>query len=197
MIRTFILGILLGIVGVFAALHYRPAVNQHRETSIISVAPNGGNTETFHVKIPMDRIMIGAQGQASPFPPGMEWPEDSIFSNTRSELFKLRNARDAVVGVASRFAFQDPEFGSRIEWVLHLPARGTAFVKIQPESVDGTSRVGRLSAGTREFSSLLGRVSERWIADTSGADDAQAGRIELLMKFVSSETYVPEEELSE
>ena len=197
MIKTFILGILLGIVGVFTALYYQPAVNQHRESSIISVMPNGGNSETFHVKIPMDRIMIGAQGQASPFPPGMEWPENSIFSNTRSELFKLRNARDAVVGVASRFAFEDPEIGNRIEWVLHLPARGTILVKIQPESVDGTRRVGSLSAGTREFASLLGNVSERWIPDTSGSDDAQAGRIELLMKFVSAKIYVPEEELSE
>ena len=55
MIKTFILGILLGIAGVFAALHFVSAVDQEREASIISVTRNGGNTEVFHVKLPMDR----------------------------------------------------------------------------------------------------------------------------------------------
>ncbi len=197
LIKTFMFGILLGIAGVFAALHYVPAVDQYRENSIISVALNGGNTEAFYVKIPMDRIMIGAQGQAQALPPGMEWPEDPRFSNVRGELFKLRNSRDAVIGVASRFAFEDPELGSHIDWVLHLPARGSVFVEMRPESVNGTNRVGTLRAGTREFGSLRGQIDERWIADTTGPEDAPAGRIELLMTFVSSEFYEPEEELAE
>jgi len=196
-IKTFILGILLGIAGVFMALHFVFAVDQQRESSIISVTRNGGNTEVFHVKLPMDRIMIGAQGQKNALPPGMQWPDDPLFSDVRAELFKLRNSRDAIVGVASRFALSDPEFGDVIEWVLHLPARGSVFARISPESVDGARRVGELSAGTREFSSLLGRVSERWIEDTSGSDGALSGRIELLMNFVSDEQYVPGEEVSE
>jgi len=189
-IKTFILGTILGLAGAFTALYFVSAVDQHRESSIISVTRNGGNTEVFHVKLPIDRIMIGAQGQANPLPPGMEWPNDSMFSNVRAELFKLRNARDAIVGVASRFALSDPEFGDKIEWVLHLPARGSIFVRMAPQSVD-RNRVGDLSAGTREFGSISGQLSERWIADTSGSSGELTGRIELSMSSVSKEQHVP------
>ena len=63
MIKTFLLGAVLGIVGVLVALNYVPVVDQHREASIISVMRNGGNSESFHINVPMDRIMIGAQGR--------------------------------------------------------------------------------------------------------------------------------------
>ena len=119
MLRTFIIGIVLGITGVIAALHLLPAVDQARESSLITVAPNGGNLEAFHVNIPMDRIMVGAPGQTEPLPPELEWPEDPMLSDARAELFKLRNSRDAVVGVASRIAARD-DSGDVVEWVLHL-----------------------------------------------------------------------------
>ncbi len=197
MIKTFIFGILLGIVAVFTALHFVSAVDQHREASIISVTRNGGNTEVFHVKLPMDRIMIGAQGQTNSLPPGMQWPDDPLFGDVRAELFKLRNSRDAIVGVASRFAISDPEFGDVTEWVMHLPARGSVFVRMPSQSTDSARRIGELNAGTREFSSLLGRVSERWVADTSGSDGVLSGRIELSMNFISDKQYAPDEEMSE
>ncbi|MDX1509319.1 MAG: hypothetical protein R3358_13620 [Woeseiaceae bacterium] len=187
MIKTFILGILLGIVAVFAALHFIPVVDQHREASIISVTPNGGNRETFHINVPMDRIMIGAQGRENALPPGLEWPEHERFAGIQAELFKVRNSRDAVVGIASRLATNDEAVGSVIEWVLHLPARGSLFVRLRPQTVDGTRRVGDIAAGTREFNGLIGEMSERWVADTSDFDDAPAGRIELVASFVAEE----------
>jgi len=196
-IRVFAFGIFLGVAAALAALHFVPVVDQYREESIISVITGGGNSETFHVKVPMDRIMIGAQGFAEPLPAGMKWPDDPRFAQVRAELFKLRNSRDAVVGVASRFVSEDPEFGNVIEWVLHLPARGTVFARIQPQSVNDGRRLGILSAGTREFGNLSGRMSERWVAATSAADQTPAGRIELLMTFVGNEIYIPEEELAE
>lgn len=185
-IRTFIVGIILGIAGVFTALHFVPVVDQHRESSIVAVSLNGGNSETFHVKVPMDRIMIGAQGRATALPPEMAWPEDERFSNVRAELFKLRNSRDAVIGMASRIAADDPDLGGVIEWVLHLPARGSVFVNM-PANTSGSQRVGQLAAGTREFSTLVGDMSERWVAETDGVDGAATGRIELLMNFVSTQ----------
>ncbi|MCH7898679.1 MAG: hypothetical protein IIC62_04955 [Proteobacteria bacterium] len=103
---------------------------------------------------------------------------------------------DAIVGVASRFALSDPEFGDKIEWLLHLPARGSVFVRMSPQPVD-RSRVGDLSAGTREFGSMLGQVSERWIADTSGSSGDLTGRIELSMNLLSKEQYVPDAEDAE
>jgi len=196
-IRVFAFGILLGVAAALTALHFVPMVDQYREESIISVTTNGGNAETFHVKVPTDRIMIGAQGFANSLPAGMEWPDDPRFHEVRAEVFKLRNSRDAIIGVASRFASTDPGLGNVIEWVLHLPARGTVFARIPPQSVDGARRVGELRAGTREFGSLNGRMSERWVAETSASDQTTAGRIELLMTFVGNEIYVPEEELAE
>ena len=184
-IKTFIFGILLGVVAAFAALHYVPIVDQQREASIVAVTLNGGNSETFHVKVPMDRIMIGASGPADPLPRDMRWPEDERFRDVRAELFKIRNSRDAVIGVASRIAANDAEIGSVIEWVLHFPARGSVFVKMQPEA-EGTERVGELTAGTREFSTLVGSLSERWVGETTGSDGVPSGRIELLMSFVSN-----------
>ena len=175
------------------ALHFVPVVDQHRETSIVAVALNGGNSETFHVKVPMDRVMIGAQGRTTALPPELAWPEDERFSDVRAELFKLRNSRDAVIGVASRIAADDPDLGAIIEWVLHLPARGSVFVRI-PANTAGSQRVGDLAAGTREFSTLVGDMSESWVPETTGADGVATGRIELLMNFVSTEYERDDEE---
>ncbi|MCH7820849.1 MAG: hypothetical protein IIA07_02430 [Proteobacteria bacterium] len=184
MFKSFIAGIFIGISLGAAALYYVPAVDQHREQSMIEVKPNGGNTESFHINVPMDRIMIGAPNQQVALPPGLEWPSDNLLAGIRAELFKIRNVKNIVVGVASRIAADDSERGDVIEWVLHLPARGSVYLTMQPEAVVGGYRVGELRAGTREFSSLQGQVTERWIADTTASDNPTAGRIELKTEFV-------------
>ncbi|MCP4332468.1 MAG: hypothetical protein GY785_07405 [Gammaproteobacteria bacterium] len=183
MLRTFIVGIVLGVAAAAALLYAYPAVDQHREASIVSVAANGGNVESFHVNVPMDRIMIGAPGQKQPLPRGMEWPADPELNDVRVELFKVRNARDTVIGVAARTAADDGAV-EVIDWVLHLPARGSIFVNMLPETLEGGFRVGELRAGSREFALLTGSMTERWMADTSGEEDAPQGRIELVTTFV-------------
>ena len=187
MFKTFVFGIVLGGAAAAAALHFMPTVDQAREQSLIVVHPNFGNTESFHVNVPMDRIMIGASEQATALPPGLVWPDDELFAGRRTELFKIRNSKDAVVGVASRISANSETNGDIIEWVLHLPARGSIYVDMQPEALDGGYRIGTLRAGTREFSTLEGQVTERWVADTSGIEDAPAGRIELITAFVARE----------
>lgn len=183
LVRTLIAGIILGIVAAGAGLYYVPAVDQFREQSMITVNPNGGNTEIFQVNVPMDRIMIGAPGQATPLPVGLVWPDDAELAGLRAELFKVRNRKDAVVGIASRLA-ADGDSGI-IEWVLHLPARGSVYVTMQPEAVEGGYRVGQFRAGTRDFDDMRGQLTERWVADSSGNEDAPAGRIELRTSFVA------------
>jgi hypothetical protein len=185
MIKTFIAGILLGVAGAAAAVYYFPAVDQSREQSLIVVHPNRGNTESFHINVPMDRVMTGAPSQKEPLPVGLEWPVDPQFADTRAELFKIRNGKDAVVGVASRIAANSESSGDIVEWVLHLPARGSAYVLMQAAPLEGGYRTGMLATGTREFAPLVGRVTEHWVADTSGAEDAPAGRIELTTAFVA------------
>lgn len=186
MIKTFITGIVMGITGVIAALYFVPVIDQHREVSVISVTPNGGNSESFQVNIPMDRIMVGDQDSTTPLPLGLEWPETSLLGDSRTELFKIRNSRNAVIGVASRVAATNQKLGNVIEWVIHLPARGSMYLTLSPQSADG-GRYGDMRAGTREFESLIGKVSERWVANESGTEGAPAGRIELVATFVSTE----------
>lgn len=186
LIKTFITGIVIGVVGLVAALYAVPAVDLSRETSIISVAPNGGNSETFHINIPMDRIMVGDPAGKRSLPPGLAWPADSVLDGVSAELFKVRNSRNAVIGVASRLAAESNEFGNVIEWVLHLPARGSLFVTLEPTS-GGGGRGGTLRAGTREFETIVGTLRERWVTNSSAEAEAPAGRIELVATFVSSE----------
>lgn len=184
MIKTFIAGILLGVAGAAAALYFIPVVDQAREQSLIVVQPNQGNTETFHINIPSDRIMVGAPGQAAPLPAGLEWPDDPRFAATRAEVFKIRNGKEAVVGVASRIAASDAISGEIVEWLLHLPARGSAYVAMGPVPNEGGYRAGSLVTGSREFAPLVGRVTERWVESTSDYDDDMQGRIEIVTAFV-------------
>ncbi len=174
---------MLGLVAAAGALYAVPAVDQVREASVVLVAPNGGNFESFHANIPMDRVMVGAAGQEQPLPPGLDWPVDEVLAGVRTEVFKIRNARDAVVGVAVRTAAQR-EDQNVIDWVLHLPARGSMFVNMDALPQEGGHRLGEIRDGSREFAPLSGFVSERWVADTSGEEDAPIGRIELTATYV-------------
>jgi hypothetical protein len=185
LLKTFIFGVIFGVAAAAAALFFAPAADQHRETSIIRVLPNGGNSETFHINIPMDRIMSGSQAAATPYPENLEWPANPKFAGTNAELFKLRNERDLVIGVASRIAANDDQHGTLIEWVLHLPARGSIYMSLQAQTQEGGVRRGELLTGSREFSNITGIVSERWVADDSGAEGSPAGRIELVSNSVA------------
>ena len=186
MIKTFIFGCILGVAASGAVLYYVPPVDLVREQSIVSVLPNGGNAELFHANLPTDRILVGPPGEENTVPAGLEWPRHEMFRGTQVELFKIRNAKDAVVGVASRIA-ANTEDGDLIEWVLHLPARGSVYLNMQPAATADGQRSGYLRAGTRDFATLTGRATEHWVADDSGAEDAPLGRIELRAYFVAKE----------
>jgi hypothetical protein len=186
LLRTFLIGIVLGLVAAAGALYAIPAVDQHREASIIKVAPNGGNMESLHVNVPMDRIMAGAPGTSEAVPVDLHWPVTDALAGLRSEVFKLRNANDLVIGVGVRTAVER-EGGNVVDWVLHLPARGSLFVVMEPEPRQGGFRLGEMRAGSREFQRLAGVVTERWVADTSGELDAPLGRIELRATYIGQE----------
>jgi hypothetical protein len=185
LLKTFIFGILLGIAAAAAALYLIPVVDQHREVSLVTVTPNGGNVESFHINIPMDQVMVGAANEASGYPAGLDWPDDEILANVSAEIFKVRNERDTVIGVAARTVAKE-ESAEIIDWVIHLPARGSLFINMEPQPQEGGHRIGQLRAGTQEFELLLGFATERWQPDTSGQKDAPAGRIELVATYVSS-----------
>lgn len=188
MIKTFIAGVILGIAGLTGVLYAVPAVDQHRETSIISVRTNGGNIERFRISVPMDRIMIGAPGNSQPVPEDLYWPDDPHFRSMNAELFKLRNERDAVVGVAGRIAARGADGEPVIEWVLHMPARGSAYITMSTQPGADGVRTGTLRHGTREFASRIGMMAERFVpAAGDAARDSAEGRIELDTAFVGTE----------
>jgi hypothetical protein len=183
LLKTFLFGILLGIAVAAGALYAVPVVDQYREVSIVSVAPNGGNRESFHINIPVDRVMVGQAGESSDLPPGLKWPKDDILANVSTEIFKLRNSKNAVIGVAARTVSKEDD-ADLIDWIIHLPARGSLFVNMETQPREGGQRIGQLRAGSREFDDLTGFVAESWVSDTSGEEDAPIGRIELLATYV-------------
>jgi hypothetical protein len=184
LIKSLIIGLFLGIAVGATAVYFVPVVDQARERSIIEVTPNGGNREVFHANIPDDRIVIGLPNQAEPVPRGLEWPSDELFANTRTELFKIRNANDVVVGVASRIAASGSD-GEIVEWTFHMPARGSGYILMRPKVEGQPYRGGELRSGTREFSNFVGEVTERWVAGNAGGEEAPAGRLELSTRFVA------------
>lgn len=183
-IKSLIIGIFVGIAAGAAAIYFVPVVDQARERSIIEVTPNGGNREVFHVNIPDDRIVVGLPNQAEPIPRGLEWPNDQLFADTRTELFKIRDAKDIVIGVASRIAATG-EDNAIVEWTFHMPARGSGYILMSPKAEEQPFRNGVLRSGTREFANRVGDVTERWVVDERSADDSPAGRIELSTRFVA------------
>ncbi len=184
MFRTFIVGIVLGIAMAAALVIFFPVVDQHRERSLVSVHPNGGNSESFHIRLPDDRIMAGVAGTPTSTPPGLDWPQQAFLANFQSELFKVRNEDGVVVGTASRMSGKFDQYGSFIEWVVHLPARGTMYVSMDPNPSPEGYREGSLRAGTREFLTLNGVVLERFIKNDFDPDSDGAGRIELAAALV-------------
>ena len=190
--KTFLIGLVIGVGIAAGTLYALPFVDQQREASIIAVAPNGGTLESFHINIPMDRVMTGTQAEGSPVPPGLEWPADPEFSKVRTEMFKIRNARDSVVGVGVRTAARRGD-ENVIDWLLHLPARGSLFVSMEPAPRDEGVRVGTVVSGTREFAELRGSLGERWVANESDEEDAPIGRIELRTSYVGQLEPLPAE----
>jgi hypothetical protein len=188
--RIFILGSILGFFGAGSLLYLLPVVDQYRVPSHVMVQTNGGNSETFTVILPGDRIMSGRQGSSAQVPEGLQWPELPELSGFEAELFKLRDSEDTVVGIGSRMAVSRVPGDQFVQWVIHLPARGTLFVAMQAQPAEGAARAGILAAGTREFAALRGSVSEEFVRPDPGQDDAE-GRINLRTALIGQSDESP------
>jgi hypothetical protein len=182
--KTFYFGIALGLLGAFALTYAVPVVDLHREPSLISVRSNGGNAETYRIDLPRDRILVGLAGADNALPAGLDWPAEAVFGDLQTEMFKVRDRNDVVIGVASRFASASEETGAFIEWTVHLPARGTVYLQMDVAPSAEGHRNGRLMAGTRGFETLSGTVIEQYITDFEDEDLNVDGRIELITAFV-------------
>ncbi len=171
---------MLGAALAAAAAYLIPPVDQRREPSAITVQPNGGSREAFYVDLPDDRVLAGGSGLPATVPADLNWPAAAALANSRTELFKLRNERGTVIGVASRIAGPAPDGARTVEWALHLPARGTLYLLLNPERDAAGARTGTLRAGTREFANLQGSATEHRVPTSGAGEDDTGGRIELV-----------------
>jgi hypothetical protein len=178
--RTFIFGLVLGALAAGGLLYSQPIVDLEREQSMGESRNNGGVIESYYVDLSTDRVMAGIAGAEASVPPGLGWPEYDFLIGTQTEVFKLRNAADKVVGIASRMVGGGDQ--AFVEWVVHMPARGTMYALLPHDASGPGVRSGVLRTGTREFSMLTGSVTERYIAKTDDAD--AAGRLELVTSLV-------------
>ena len=171
--------------GLFAAgglVYVAPAVNLERERSINKVNPNGGIVEKFHANLPGDRIMAVVGGAQQTWPDGLYWPESLDVDGSQTEIFKLRNEEDKVVGVASRIKASGPD--ESVEWTVHMPARGTLYALFSGRPDGDGIRPGRLRAGSLEFESRSGAVYELFDS-TPGTDESREGRLMLTTVLVN------------
>jgi len=182
--KTFIIGVILGLAGMYAALRFVPLVDQHREASHVSVQSNGGNAESFYINLPHDRILAGAPGLVQPVPAGLAWPQEEFLVGSQAEMFKLRDRNDTVIGVASRLASSSETTGAFVQWVLHLPARGTMFASMQTDPTPEGFRSGVLRAGTKDFADLSGEIRERFMTAEQAAEGGAEKRIQLVTALV-------------
>lgn len=184
MFRTFVFGLLIGLAGAGAYLHFVPVVDQYRVPSHVTVQTNGGNQEIFSIRLPGDRIMAGQPGAVSPVPATLEWPDAPAIAGLEAELFKIRDQDDTVIGVASRMKQAAGSGDSFVQWVVYLPARGTMFAALELNPGAGQARSGTLSVGTGEFEFRRGSVREVFVRDDADSDPDSEGRIDLQVALI-------------
>ena len=178
LIKTLVFGVILGVLGSGALAWYVPAVDLHRERSHISVLPNGGNAEVFHINLPRDRILVGLPDGSASLPADLAWPGEEHLPGLQAELFKIRDRNNTVIGVASRLASASEPAGEFIEWVLHLPARGSIYVDMGVTPAADGYREGTMRTGTRDFRKLGGTVRVKLVDAEEGDIDIE-NRIEI------------------
>jgi len=184
LIKTLIVGVIIGALGTGALAWYVPAVDLHRERSHISVLPNGGNAEILHINLPRDRILVGLSDATATLPADLNWPSGEHLNGLQAEIFKVRDRNNTVIGVASRLASIEETSGEFIEWVLHFPARGTFYVDMEvTPSADGY-REGVMRAGTRDFATLAGMMRVKLLDDIDEEFDIK-NRIEIQTMLVA------------
>ncbi len=154
--RLFLVGFVVGVLGVGLAAWFWPLPSHVRERSLITVVPDGGRQEKFVIHWPEDRISLPDTPSApsADLPAGMAAGatvlENTAGQRVSAEVFRLRDADDNVIGVASRLAgvggaLADPR-RSASNWMLVIPGRGALFLA-QTDSLDATALQQLTAAG--------------------------------------------------
>jgi hypothetical protein len=160
---SIIFGFFAGIIGTLALAYTAPFLPYERVRSETEVRTNGGRLERFIVSGPVDVLSLlpADGGDATVTPAGARWYPDLAPFSVEAGVYRLRNESGTVVGIASRVrGVQSPD---DVEWLLHVPARGT--IALTGASV-GAAEIGEVTAGEREFDGLVGEWQA--LADENG-----------------------------
>jgi hypothetical protein len=153
--RTFLLSLLAGAAVALAGAAVFSLPVHERFPSIIKVETNGGRSESFIIHWPEDRLELqgGLDGAAVT-------PEDGIAvlaprgsSLAATELFRLRDVDDRVIGIASRMTGRVPGRRGRersvSNWTLMIPSRGILLL-----TQDNGADVGPVTVGGKWVSAV-------------------------------------------
>ena len=197
---TFLFALLLGFGGVLAAGHFVPWGAHVRLPSQTRVVANGGRSERFVIRLPVDRVAAaGAKTaglRAEPAAGARALPPELTAEPLLVEHYKLRDAGGNVVGLAARHWSGDAR-AAGTAWSLMIPSRGALLLTAPGEArgaldaalrnsgySPGSAWTGEvrvafapegsdtavIAAGSDEFAGLDGRYSELWTI--TGVSDA-------------------------
>ena len=205
---TFISGIVLGLAGVISGAGFYPWIDHERLESQTQVVFNGGRSEVFFIRLPVDRIAsLGTEGfapGAAAFPAALALPDSLAGEPMQIDHFKVRDSGGNVIGVASRHTV-DLGDSAAVTWSLSFPSRGALWLtgQIDPAAFDAAvmgmgyqpgepwagdldflvgdplSPSGEVRGGTSEFNELTGTYTERWHITGLGNAGELRGTIEL------------------
>jgi len=195
---TFLFALLFGFGGVLAAGHLLPWGAHVRLPSQTRVVANGGRSERFVIRLPVDRVAAaGAKAAGLRAETGaVALPPELTAEPLLVEHFKLRDAGGNVVGLAARHWSGDAK-AAGTAWSLMIPSRGALLLTAPGEAraaldaalrnsgySPGSAWTGEVrvafategtdtavvAAGSDEFAGLDGRYSELWTI--TGVSDA-------------------------
>ena len=157
-----ILGFLAGLASVAGLAFTAPFLAQERVHAETRVQNNGGRFERFEIRLPDDRLNVlpAADSAVELWPSSTNWYADLAPFNQSASVFRVRNENGEVIGTGVRVRGVNRD--SDVEWVLHVPARGTLV--LQGESAE-VAELGDIALGTGEFSELGGTWEARLDAD--------------------------------
>lgn len=208
--RLFYASVLAGVVLALLLAAIYPLPEHLRQRSIINVIPDGGREEVFSVHWPEDRLQpwqaaegqgIGQAGAAAVLA-GPDGRQASV------EVFRLRDAEERVIGLASRSTAALGAVDPGSDWVLLIPSRGSLFLhQLDSRDAAPVSRAvesaafwqgrrqwritagpaaggaGRVAGGSGEFGGLAGSYDEVWQLEPGGDGGASRGRILLTTRL--------------
>lgn len=179
MARLFYACVLGGVVLAVLLGAVYPLPGHVRRDSIINVVPDGGREEVFSMHWPEDRVQPLQSGRAGSISLAGAAAVLAAADGTPAsvEVFRLRDATDTVVGLASRSTTNRGGVSQGSDWILLVPSRGSLFLsQMNSRDVAPASRhEGDAPGPAAEAPAFWGSATRLRI--TAGADAWGGGRV--------------------